>query len=165
MNPNGMIASVDTDKHVSSPAAVHSLESFFSQICGKVMVYNLGLSRVRSPGLRGVLRDQTYIRMTWSTFSSAGAVSASLKQPDEGTRASLMVSDVHVHRSQLARLVFFDPQLSVSGGVHAPQEFVHRLYGLEMKRQVIITHDLHQTELYEWVWLTHALVEHVGLVS
>lgn len=60
-----------------------------------------------------------------------------------------MVSDVHVHRSQLARLVFFDPQLSISGGVHAPQEFVHWLYGLEMKRQVIITHDLHQTVLYE----------------
>ncbi len=76
MNPNGMIASVDTDKHVSSPADVHSLESFFSQICGKIMVYNLGLSRVRSPGLRGVLRDQTYhflfSRCCFSVSKAAG---------------------------------------------------------------------------------------------
>lgn len=53
-----------------------------------------------------------------------------------------MASDLHVRRSLLSRPVFFHPQLSVSGGIDAPQQFVHRLYGLDVKRQGVITQDL-----------------------
>ncbi len=91
-----MIASVDTDKTRQFSCRCSQSRELFQSDLWEGYGYNLGLKSCSFSGLRGVFeRSDISLSLQPVLFQRP-------KAAGRGTRASLMVSDVHVHRSQLA---------------------------------------------------------------
>lgn len=183
LNPIDMIASVDTDKHVCSPKSYscryshslfHTSDAPFSLACGKVMVYDLGsFSAWFEPwsfstdlGLRGFLRAQTHSRTTralslqpvlrYSVSKAArrGNKSESQMFMSTGLSSPVLCSLTHSSLS----LVGSTLRSSLSTG----SMVLRSNSRLSLLMIYIKPYCINECE---WGCLTHALVEHVSLVS
>ncbi len=166
LNPNGMIASVDTDKHVSSPewnpADVHSLcrtsRALSVRFVGRLWYITStftseGFWEIKPIlGWHGVLSLQPVL--CFSVSKGAGRGSDGLRCPCPPVSAPVLCSLTHSSRSLAGSTL----RRSLSTG-----SMVWRWNGRLSLLMICIR--LYCMSECGWGCLTHALLEHVGLVS